>query len=83
MASSPFDTAPQAQPQSHPDGKNEIPLMRTVIVVPQEKLEGSKKKFERLSAIHVYSVESAPLSVSYLADIDGDVCGATRGIRRR
>ncbi|TGZ84804.1 hypothetical protein EX30DRAFT_337272 [Ascodesmis nigricans] len=62
MASSPFDTAPQAQPQSHPDGKNEIPLMRTVIVVPQEKLEGSKKKFERLSAIHVYSVESAPLS---------------------
>lgn len=67
MESSPFDMTPtqtQTQHTQEDEKPKERPPMRSVIVVPQEKLEDAKARFERLSAVHVYSVEPGPLSVS-------------------
>lgn len=59
MASSPFDHSSMAQQGP----EQEAPLLRSVIIVPEEKLEETQKSFHRLTSIHIYSVEPAPLTV--------------------
>lgn len=54
MTSSPFDV---------PETEKEAPLIRSIQVVPEEKLDEMRNSFERLTSIHIYSVEPAPIIV--------------------